>query len=73
MGCAIGMTVAAACEIIYWLTLKPLVKWMGAKKGNNLPPKYKYLYTSGFIIVLLSWIAYSTYQFYYVYLAYLNR
>ena len=28
MGCAIGMSVAAACEIIYWITLKPIVKWI---------------------------------------------
>ena len=72
MGCAIGMSVAAACEIIYWLTLKPLVKWMKMKKGNQLSPKYGNLYISAFILVLLSLIAYSTDQFNNVYLASLN-
>ena len=52
MGCAIGMSVAAACEIIYWLTLKPLVKWMKMKKGNQLSPKYGNLYIIAFILVL---------------------
>ena len=73
MGCAIGMSVAAACEIIYWLTLKPLVKWMKMKKGNQLSPKYGNLYIIAFILVLLSLIAYSTDQFNNVYLASLNR
>ena len=73
MGCAIGMSVAAACEIIYWLTLKPLVKWMKAKKGNDISPKYKYLYISAFILAFLSWIGFSSYQFYQVYLAFIER
>ena len=73
MGCAIGMSVAAACEIIYWLTLKPLVKWMKMKKGNCLSPRYKYLYKSAFFLVFLLLIAYSTNQFYHVYIAYQDR
>merc|ERR1711981_699657 len=28
MACAIGISLAAACEIIYWLTLKPVAKLM---------------------------------------------
>ena len=43
MGCAIGMSVAAACEIIYWLTLKPVVKLI-ASCNIPLSTRAKYIY-----------------------------
>ena len=41
MECAIGMSVAAACEIIYWLTLKPVAKLLA---NVTLPAGPKYIY-----------------------------
>ena len=73
MGCAIGMSVAAACEIIYWITLKPIVKWMNAAKGNNLSPKAKSIYKLTRNLILLSWMIFCVYQFYHVYLAFQDR
>ena len=37
-GCAIGMSVASAIEVVYWLTMKPLIKVMASPK-----PKLRYL------------------------------
>ena len=37
-GCAIGMSVAAAFEVVYWLTMKPLIKVLASPK-----PKLRYL------------------------------
>ena len=73
MGCAIGMSVAAACEIIYWLTLKPIVKWMMAKKGNNLSPRAIGIYNILRIIILLSCIIFCGYQFHQVYVVFKTR
>ena len=73
MGCAIGMSVAAACEIIYWIILKPFVKWINATKGNYLSPKGKLIYKIARNIILLFWMIYCGYQFYKVYLAFKNR
>ena len=73
MGCAIGMSVAAACEIIYWITLKPIVKWMNAVKGNNLSPRAKSIYKLTRSLILLSWVIYCVYQFYQVYRAFQDR
>ena len=73
MGCAIGMSVAAACEIIYWITLKPVVKWINAKKGNHLSPRAKCIYKLTRTIILLSWMIYCVYQFYRVYLTFQSR
>ena len=73
MGCAIGMSVAAACEIIYWITLKPLVKWMMATRLREISPKYKTLYIMSFIVIFLLCVAFWIYEFYYVYLAFLRR
>ena len=67
MACAIGMSVAAACEIIYWITLKPVVKWINATKGNHLSPRAKIIYKLARNIILLSWMIYCVYQFYQVY------
>ena len=73
MGCAIGMSVAAACEIIYWITLKPIVKWMNATRGNHLSPRARSIYKVTKILILLSWGIYCVYQFYQVYLAFQDR
>ena len=70
MGCAIGMSVAAACEIIYWLTLKPVAKMMA---NVTLTGRAKYIYEKIFILVLLSLFSFTFYKFRNVYLTFLNR
>ena len=70
MGCAIGMSVAAACEIIYWLTLKPVAKLMA---NVTLTPRAKFLYEKTFLIVFLSLFTFSFYHFRNVYLAFMSR
>ena len=72
MGCAIGMSVAAACEIIYWLTLKPFAKLM-VSYNMDLTPRAKYIYDMTFFFVLLSLFTFIFYQFYNVYLTFLSR
>ena len=49
MGCAIGMSVAAACEIIYWLTLKPVAKMLA---NVTLTGSAKYIYEKIYIYFL---------------------
>ena len=73
MGCAIGMSVAAACELIYWITLKPLVKLIIAKKGYHLSPKSRIIYKMTRNVILFSWIMFSYDQFSQVYIAFENR
>ena len=74
MGCAIGMSVAAACELIYWLTLKPLVKWMSSRGGNGITSsKCKYANKIIFTLVFLAWVGFSVYQFHNVYLIFFDR
>ena len=73
MGCAIGMSVAAACELIYWITLKPFVKWINAVKGNHLSPRAKSIYNITRNIILLSWLIFSVSQFYQVYVTFQTR
>ena len=70
MGCAIGMSVAAACEIIYWLTLKPVAKLMA---NVTLTARAKYLYEKIFFIVFLSLFTFSFYHFRQVYLTFTSR
>ena len=72
MGCAIGMSVAAACEIIYWLTLKPVAKLMVYYKVN-LSTRAKYVYKKIFLFAFLSIIIFHFYLFRDVYLAFYNR
>ena len=48
-GCAIGMSVAAAFEIVYWITLKPLVNLMANSELQD--PRLKYLIPT-YIILL---------------------
>ena len=70
MGCAIGMSVAAACEIIYWLTLKPVAKLLA---NVTLTARAKYIYEKIFILVVLSLFTFTFYQFRNVYLTFISR
>ena len=70
MGCAIGMSVAAACEIIYWLTLKPIAKLMA---NVTLSTRAQYVYDNIFILVLFSLFTFIFYQFRNVYLSFMRR
>ena len=70
MGCAIGMSVAAACEIIYWLTLKPIAKLMA---NVTLSTRAQYVYDNIFILVLFSLFTFIFYQFRNVYLSFMSR
>merc|ERR1711879_815320 len=70
MGCAIGMSVAAACEIIYWLTLKPVAKLLA---NVTLTTRAKYIYEKLFLFLLLSLFTFTFYQFRNVYLTFLSR
>ena len=73
MGCAIGMSMAAACELIYWIILKPFVKWMNATKGNHLSPRAKFIYKLTQNIILLLCMIFCCYQFYQVYVTFQTR
>ena len=73
MGCAIGMSVAAACEIIYWITLKPFVKWLNATRGNHLSPRAMGIIKFIRTIILLLLMTFCCHQFYQVYLAFQAR
>ena len=70
MGCAIGMSVAAACEIIYWLTLKPIAKLMA---NVTLTTRAQYVYDKIFLLVLFSLFTLIFYQFRNVYLTFMSR
>ena len=70
MGCAIGMSVAAACEIIYWLTLKPVAKLLA---NVTLTARAKYIYEKIFLLLLLSLFTFTFYQFRNVYLTFISR
>ena len=72
MGCAIGMTVAAACEIIYWITLKMVVKLM-VKYNVTLTRRTKYLYYLFCVIVFLGLFLFCFHQFRNVYLTFMSR
>ena len=70
MGCAIGMSVAAACEIIYWLTLKPVAKLLA---NVTLTARAKYIYEKIFFLLLISLFTFTFYQFRNVYLTFISR
>ena len=70
MGCAIGMSLAAACEIIYWMILKPVAKLL---VNVTLTARSKQLYNIFFLVVFLSLLTFSLYYFRLVYLAYMRR
>ena len=70
MGCAIGMSLAAACEIIYWLTLKPVAKLLA---NVTLTARAKYIYEKIFFLLLISLFTFTFYQFRNVYITYISR
>ena len=70
MACAIGISLAAACEIIYWMTLKPVAKLM---VNTNLTGRAKYVHDKFFSLVLLSLFAFTFYQFRNVYITFIGR
>ena len=70
MGCAIGMSLAAACEIIYWLTLKPIAKLLA---NVTLTARAKYIYEKIFLLLLISLLTFTYYQFRNVYLTFISR
>ena len=70
MGCAIGMSVAAACEIIYWLTLKPVAKLLA---NVTLTGSAKYFYEKIFLLLLLSLFTFTFYQFRNVFITFIGR
>ena len=70
MGCAIGMSLAAACEIIYWLTLKPVAKLLA---NVTLSARAKYIYEKIFLLLLISLLTFTFYQFRNVYLTFISR
>ena len=70
-GCAMGVSVAAAIEIVYWIILKPFVKMM----DNGRPPSKGIkliaylLYWITFLFTVTYWVS----QFYNVYKTYVKR
>lgn len=71
MGCAIGMSVAAACELIYWFTLKPIVKLMAnySKTAHLTSVKAKKAFNIASILIFLTWLGFCLYQSYFVFIA----
>ena len=70
MGCAIGISLAAACEIIYWLTLKPVAKLLA---NVTLTGRAKYIYEKIFLLLLISLFTFTFYQFRNVHLTFISR
>ena len=72
MGCAVGMTLAAAIELIYWLILKPLVKCL-VSYNVTLSAKSNLILKLVCLMLFLSWLMFSYYYFNSVYSMYINR
>ena len=72
MGCAIGMSVAAACEIIYWLILKPIAKMM-VYYNVTLSARAKYVYNFTLLMIYISLCLFCFHRFQNVYQTYINR
>ena len=70
MACAIGLSLASACEIIYWLTLKPVAKLLA---NVTLTARAKYIYQKIFLLLLFSLFTFTFYQFRNVYLTFISR
>ena len=70
MVCAFGMSLAAACEIIYWLILKPVAKLLASV---TLTARAKYIYEKIFLLLLISLLTFTFYQFHNVYLTFISR
>merc|ERR1719433_1622388 len=54
MGCAIGMSVASACELIYWIILKPVTKLL-ISKNVAISVKWKPYYTASLYVTFFIW------------------
>ena len=72
MGCAIGMSVAAACEIIYWLILKPVAKLM-VYYNVTLSARAKYVYNITLLMIFFALSLFGFHKFNNVYQTYINR
>ena len=72
MGCAIGMSVAAACEIIYWLILKPVAKLM-VYYNVTLSVRAKYVYNITLLMIFFALSLFGFHKFNNVYQTYINR
>ena len=72
MGCGIGMSLAATCEILYWLMLKPIAKWM-VILNINISGILKQAYKMLILLIFLSFVAFSVDKFHNVYLTHINR
>ena len=64
------MSLAAACEIIYYLTLKPVAKLLA---NVSLPARAKYIFEKIFLLLLISLFTFTFYQFRNVYITYISR
>ena len=72
MGCAIGMSVAAACEIIYWLILKPVAKLM-VYYNVILSARAKYVYNITLLMIFFALCLFGFHKFHDVYQTFINR
>ena len=72
MGCAIGMSLASVCELIYWIILKPVTKLL-ISKNVTISAKWKPYYTSSFFVIFLIVVIFNFFQLSNVYTAYQNR
>ena len=72
MGCAVGMSLASVCELIYWIILKPVTKLL-IIKNVTISAKWKPYYTSSFFVIFFIMNIFIFFQFSNVYTAYQNR
>ena len=72
MGCAIGMSLASVCELIYWIIFKPVTKLL-ISKNVTISAKWKPYYTSSFFVIFLIMVIFNYLLLSNVYTAYLNR
>ena len=70
-GCAMGVSIAAIIEIVYWIILKPFVKLM----DNSRPPSegIRLIADSVYWITFLLTVTYWVGQSYNVYKSYVKR
>ena len=62
MGCAIGMTLISAIEILYWILIKPIIK-----VNNNPSPTQKNVLKLVHFFVFAALIGFLVYRFSLVY------
>ena len=54
MGCAIGMSIMAAFEIVYWIFVKPFMKIMDQQNPSPAQRRLsKLLHISAFVVVII--------------------